>query len=249
MKNIVKICIVFAMILVMAAPTFAAEFVPSIGEKPSPDLEIMGEDEKGPWYGEIVDEDGKVVLKLYEGEIIVTPIADIDDADIPQAAKDLLKEVYADLMDGTTSLEDVEGLIEKLQEALGDEAVAGDITIRDLFDVTVTNPKALGLLEDGYKLKVTFDVTMDADEFLGVIAFAEEWGLVYDYVINDDGTVTVILNQAGPVAFLSAARDMFADGDNIPPTGDTTNVALWAGVGLMAAGLLVLLMRRRNSEN
>lgn len=247
MKNIVKICITLMMILVMAVPTFAADFVPSISEKPGLDLEIMGEDENGPWYGEIIDKDGNVVMKLYEGDIIVTPIANIDEADIPQEAKDLLKKVYQDLLDGNASLADVEGLLEELQKALGDEAGIDDIVIKDLFDVTVINPEALELLADGYKLRLTFDLGLSMGEFLAVMDYAQKWNLVYDYVVNEDGTVTVILNQTGPVGFLTAAINQYVDGENIPETGDTTNVALWAGVGVLAAGLFALAMRRRTN--
>lgn len=248
MRKFLSICITFMMVLALAAPAFATEFVPSISMKPPLDLDIMGEENNEPWYGEIVDENGEVIQKLYEDDIIVTPLAEIDDADIPQDAKELLKEVYEDLMDGTTSLEDVEGLMEKVKEALGEEAVADDLVIRDLFDVTVVDPDAIELLAEGNRLRVTFDTDFDPEDFLAVMTYDDGWKLAYDYVINEDGTVTVILEKDGPVAFLTTAREMYADGEDIPATGDTTNIALWAGAGVAAAALLVLLMRRRRNE-
>lgn len=238
MRNIVKICITLLMILVMAVPTFAADFVPSIGEKPSPEIE----------KGEIVDGDGNKVEDLSGGDIIITPIGGVDDADIPQSAKDKLKESYDKLLKG--DLGEIEGLIDKLKEALGDEADADDLTIRDLFDVTVTDPDILEIIKDGGKLKVTFNVNMDADEFLAVLVYVDgKWVLASNYIINADGTVTVFMDQPGPVAFLTAARDMYADGQNIPATGDAANLALWAGVGVIAAALLLLKRRHQREEN
>lgn len=238
MRNIVKICITLLMILVMAVPTFAADFVPSIGEKPSPEIE----------KGEIVDGDGNKVEDLSGGDIIITPIGGVDDADIPQSAKDKLKESYDELLNG--DLSDIEGLIDKLKEALGDEADADDLTIRDLFDVTVTDPDILEIIKDGGKLKVTFNVNMDADEFLAVLVYVDgKWVLASNYIINADGTVTVFMDQLGPVAFLTAARDMYADGQNIPATGDAANLTLWAGAGVVAAALLLLKRRHQREEN
>lgn len=238
MRNIVKICITLLMILVMAVPTFAADFVPSIGEKPSPEFE----------KGEIVDGDGNKIEDLSDGDIIITPIGGVDDADIPQSAKDKLKESYDELLNG--DLGEIEGLIDKLKEALGDEADADDLTIRDLFDVTVTDPDILEILKDGGKLKVTFNVNIDSDEFLAVLVYVDgKWVLASNYIINADGTVTVFMDQPGPVAFLTAARDMYADGQNIPATGDAANVALWAGVGVVAAALLLLKRRHQREEN
>ncbi len=240
MKNIVRMCMAMMLVLAMVVPTFAAEFVKSIEVKPTPII----------INAEIVDEDGNVILELEEGDIIITPLADIDDADIPQEAKDLLKEVYEDLMDGTVTLDEVEGLLEQLKEFLGEEATIDDITIRDLFDVTIINPEALGLMEDGYMLKVTFDLGVDQDEFLAVMAYGEKWDLVYDVQVNADGTVTVIFNHISPIAFLTAGQNMFADGEDIPATGDTTNVALYAGMGVVALGALagLIVMRRRQGE-
>lgn len=238
MKNIVKICITFMMILVMTVPTFAADFVPSIGEKPSPEIE----------KGEIVDGDGNKIEDLFGGDIIITPIGGIDDADIPQDAKDKLEESYKELLN--SGLGAIEGLVDKLKDALGDEADADDLTIRDLFDVTVTDPDILEIIKDGGKLKVTFNVNMDADEFLAVLVYVDgEWVLASNYIINADGTVTVVLDQLGPVAFLTAARDMYADGQNIPSTGDAANGVLWAGAGVAAAALLLLMRRHQREEN
>lgn len=226
------------MILVMTVPTFAADFVPSIGEKPSPEIE----------KGEIVDGDGNKIEDLFGGDIIITPIGGVDDADIPQDAKDKLEESYKELLN--SGLGAIEGLVDKLKDALGDEADADDLTIRDLFDVTVTDPDILEIIKDGGKLKVTFNVNMDADEFLAVLVYVDgEWVLASNYIINADGTVTVVLDQLGPVAFLTAARDMYADGQNIPSTGDATNVALWAGAGVAAAALLLLMRRHQREEN
>jgi LPXTG-motif cell wall-anchored protein len=38
------------------------------------------------------------------------------------------------------------------------------------------------------------------------------------------------------------------NGQNVPATGDDTNVLLWAGLGVAAAAGLVILMKRRHSE-
>ena len=240
MKNLVRICMAMLLVLSLVVPTFATEFVKSIEEKPEPIVVIA----------EIVDEDGNVIMELGDGDIIITPLAEIDDADIPEEAKELLKEIYEGLMDETIDLDDVEGLLEKLQEYLGEEAGTDDITIRDLFDVTIINEDALKLIEEGYKVRIVFDLGLEGDEFLAVLEYLEQLELAYDVEVNADGTVTVILNGPGPVVFLTAGQHMFADGENIPATGDTTNIMLWAGLGVTAMATLaaLLVLRRRQSE-
>ncbi|MBR3756779.1 MAG: LPXTG cell wall anchor domain-containing protein [Firmicutes bacterium] len=48
----------------------------------------------------------------------------------------------------------------------------------------------------------------------------------------------------------SDSQDDAIDGENVPATGDDTNVVLWAGLGVVAvAGLVIVLKGRHSEEN
>ena len=216
MKRVVVWTVVLTLLVCLASPVFAAEFVPSITDKGSPDIVPEGGN-----VGQIIDPEGNIIDSIPEGDLVVTPVSKVDTSDdIPEDARDLLKDLYDGLVNGKTELPYPSGIN------------AADMVIRDLFDVSIKGDYDL----DDNGLKITFDLGVNGKtEIFGFIYMNGEWIALQNLVNNGDGTVTVVLPGEGPVAFSVAA-----DANTTPdPTGDPTNITLW--VVLMAVSAVALI--------
>ena len=274
MKKIIRVLLVVMLVMSMVTPAFAVEdFVGSIPGRPDTGLCQMGTDEEGePYFGIVTDEKGNTTHYIYKGQIIATPYAKIDaSAVLPQSTKDLMHKVHGELEDGTVKLSDVPGLADRVKDKLGaDVDVDSTIVVYDLYDVAVINPEALGI-GAGSTLTIKFNLSIDTDRFLDVMAYnGTGWDLV-PYFSNDGQTVTVTFNHLCPVAFLVDVADDGGDnegtvggdedqdkddegtGEDVdqPETGDDRNPLLWGGICAAAAlgvVLLVFLSKRDKEE-
>lgn len=215
MKRVVVWTVMLTLLICLASPVFAAEFVPSITDKGSPDVIPEGGN-----VGQIIDPEGNIVDHIPEGGLIITPVSKADDADIPEDVKDLLKDLYEDLVNGDSKLPYPSGIN------------SADMVIRDLFDVSVKGDYDL----NGSELKLIFDVGVNGKtEIFGFIFMDGQWIALQNLVNNGDGTVTVVLPGEGQVAFAVAA-----DATTTPdPTGDPANITLW--IVLMAVSAVALI--------
>ena len=174
------------------------------------------------------------VKDVYAEHIVVTPVADAETStEIPQESKDQLIRVYNELNEGIMVLP-----YEKIDPSLK----PSDMVIRDLFDVTIIDNECKEiLLQENMTIKVTFDlgVALDADVYCMVFV-NDEWIPAVSTTNNGDGTVTVVLDNTGPISFSVKTADA-------PPaqTGDTVgaNLPIWIGVmGIAAVALIVVLV-------
>jgi len=215
MKKFISVVAVVILCLSMVCPAFAAadDFVPSAGNKPTPETTEH----------KIVGPDGKDKADVKDECLDLTPLADGDEK---------LKKLYEDLLAGGT---------EDLFEKLGvdpDKAV-----IRDLFDLDLLCDDLKDMLDNGDDLKVVFDLDLGPNDKLYVGSYIDnEWVPAKSVVNNGDGTVTVIFDHVGPVAFVVEGKAGTAP---IIPTGDTANVVLWVGIMVIAAVALVILVVSR----
>ena len=268
MKKIIRVLLVVMLVMSMVTPAFATEgFMGSISEKPGNIIHMGTTNENEPYYGIIKDEDGNITHYLVEGQIIVTPYAKIDESKVlPQSTKDLMHKVYGELKDGTVKLSDVPGLADAVKDKLGEDVnVDESIVVYDLYDVTVINPEALGL-GSGSTLTITFNLSIDTDRFLQVMAYnGSGWNLVP--FTNNGQTITVTLAGPGPVAFLTdVATDGPVDdegttdegttdegkpegeGSDTPETGDDSNPFLWGAILVAAAAGIIILFKKNKEE-
>ena len=219
MRRFVSFMAVVLVCLCMAAPAMAAKdsFVPSIGYKGGPDI----------IDAEINDED---VLEC----LVVTSVQEAENrsTEIAQEDRDLLLKVYDQLVDGSMKLP-MEG---------------DDYVIRELVDVSFSVPcdeedsHKEQLAEEGTKLDVTFDLGVEPDEYVTVMAFVDgKWvGVPTDN--NGDGTVDCEFEDICPVVFCVQ--------DAAPPaqTGDIAGqqLILWIVLMVVSFVAVVVLVVRRN---
>lgn len=213
------ICLVTALLLCLsvACPVFASEdFVPSITYKDEPEIE---------WPVKIIDGDGEVIDEIDEEHLVITPISDAEaDPDIPEDSREELLEVYEALTEGDMVLP-------------GDE----DLVIRDLFDISwiCDDGHEEKLDEEGVCIEAVLDIGVDPNEDVVVMVYIDgEWVPAEDVIVNDDGTITVILENICPVVI--AVPEKIYD---VPAqTGDTSGIALWSVLMAISAGALVALL-------
>lgn len=156
-----------------------------------------------------------------DGDIIITNIKDINDAD-PRVDRDNFQGAVDELK-GADDLTD-----------LNDDIKDGS-KVRDIFDVTYIN-------EEGER-DITFDVNYTDDNYQVIIRTPDGWKVVPS-VRNSDGSVTVRLSGNTIVAFLYVPAQT---GPVTPPTGDGIAAIVACLVIVGVAGSAVLL-RRKNLE-
>ena len=195
-------------------------FTPSVTGKPDPKLvevEVEGEtgvavitDENGEVLDVITDLNTVVVTSLFER--VYNP--DVVTYEHLQAAYDMICEV-ADL--GALADETEEGtLADEMADYLaGTGLTSADMTVSDLFKVTVYGSQAQFGGETGKRIEVTLDRTFRQDEIVMVLCAVdtEHWTVLDDaYVtINEDGTLTLSLESQGVFALLVESLDANVD--------------------------------------
>ena len=177
MKKITAIFMTAIMMIVMAMPAFATDFVDSVTGQPAPGVEDVT----------VVDKDNNVIDNKGDSGIRITPISEKDT--LPDDDKEALEDVFEGLTDGTMDIP------QEVEDAFGDDAV-----VKDLFDVTPDDEVAKEL-ENGNKVKFKLDVDVDPDEDVMVAAWVDgEWVMADEVVNNGDGTITVTMSKLCPVA-------------------------------------------------
>ena len=217
------ICLLVALLvcvgLTMSAMAVENDFVPSVTYKDGPEVRSAVMD------GEDVS-DCIVVTTLEQGEDKSTDITDED--------RDLLKEVYEDLRDGTATL--------PMEE---------DYVIRDLVDVSFKfagcrnnedhADKEAKLEEEGVTLMLTFALGIRAHEEIAVFAFIDgQWVRIENVKNNGDGTLTCEFEKLCPVAFVVESKE----GSDVPTTGDIAGGTLAGAIAIMclsAMGIVALV--------
>lgn len=218
MKNLMRALMVMILVLAMVTPSFAANtgFVGSISDKPATGLLPIGTDEHGLVYGIIYDPNGKQVACLHEGDIIATPLANIDNMGdiLSQDTIKLMWKVYRDMQAGKTDLADIEDLQDRVWDELGKHIDANDLVLRELIDVTILNGEYLNLVQkDGYTLKIKFNLQLDVKAFLEIMSYVENHWELAESIENTGDGIVVVLEHLCPVAFL-VEEDGADDSDN-----------------------------------
>ena len=104
MKRVVTCICILAMLLSLCVPAFA-DFTPSVSNKPAPEIVPTPGEGGKPAIGIIRDENNKIIGYVYEDCIVITPVSKVDESkDIPEDAKQLLKDIYNKLTSGEMTL-------------------------------------------------------------------------------------------------------------------------------------------------
>ena len=235
MRRIVTLLLVLVLCISLACPVFADEFVPSISDKNAPEI-VPGKDPDGkPTIGRIL-KDGEVIDYIYEGCLVVTPVSQAKTSTlIPDAAEELLLDVYAKLNSGAMQLP-----YEKISSKLDPKKMV----IRDLFDASwlcEEHPEMVA--PAGVTVELTFDLGVGKNTDVYVMTYKNNaWKPIVSVENNGDGTVTCVFEDFCPIAFA------VQQGSSTPPsqTGDTADLTLWiALLAVSALGLVAVVVFRR----
>lgn len=222
MKKLIAVLIAIAVCCACVLPVAAEEFVPSISYKDHPD--IVGDPEIKDDAQEDVD---NVTL-------IVTPVADA--LDVPEGDRDeaetTLIDVYEQLKDGDMKL--------PVPDAEDDDKY---YVVRDLFDISVVDDEGNDV--DVSTVKVTFDLGLKEGAEVVVMVYDGEWKIVDGVVYNNNGSVTVVFDTLGPVAFCIENEGSSTTGDKM-----AQELGIWVTMmAVSACAIIVLIATRRRERN
>ena len=189
MKRILNLLMVVCLLVSMAIPAAATEFVPSISIKGAPELVPVGEEDGELVYGYVLDKDGNVIYTVREGDILITPISEVDTSEyISEAAAQLLKDTYAELLKNPDTFK-------------------GKV-VRELVDISISSRLAAALEGEGTTLELKFDIGIDGDMPVWIQALIDgQWNEIVKTENNGDGTVNGTFEAFCPVVFLVPGTD------------------------------------------
>ena len=244
MKKKLATLVASLLILAMAMPAYAANFVPSIEQKDGPEV-IPQENSNGDVVDFIVldDDDNEVTDFNYSDyELVVTGYGEKDDAD--EVIKDALEDAYEDVKDATPVSELSDTIKDAVEEALANEeslsgVTADDLVISDLFDVSLkdqdgnyTTFDEAGVTKAKVQLQVG-DAAIDVVLFKG----ADGKWVVLDATLQD-GIMTVILPEEGVLAFLEVSEDVNPEPGPSPTPTPSPKTGYESATGIIVATAL-----------
>lgn len=231
MKRFFAIITVVMMCISLAVPALAAqEFMPSVTNKPAPEIVPVTDGDGNPHLGIIRDKEGKVIGYVDEECLIITPVSEVDTStEIPEASKTVLKDVYGKLTSGEMTIP-----YEKHSSKLD----SSKMVIRDLFDATLVCEECPDLLEpEGVTLELIFDLNVEPGVNVYAMTYKNnEWNPIVKTVNNGDGTVTCVFEKLCPVEFS-------IDTANTPniSTGDSAFTSVWGIIAIVSLLAIVAL--------
>ena len=234
------ICLLLALVLcaVLVSPAFAVDFVPSITYKPTPDvhnatLVIPRPADATVPEGDPVEETEQ---EHVGGCIVVTSIIQAEEktTDIAQEDRDLLLDVYDQLVKGEMTLPMPEDYI--VRELL-------DISWEELGCIQDGHPHEDELQKEGVVVKIHFDLDIKPEDELKIYAYHDgKWDEVQILELTEDGNAVCLFEHFCPVAFCVKNEK------NTDPTGDLSaeNLLLWiVMLSVSTAAVVVMSVNRR----
>ena len=204
MKKVVSLIVAVVLCMMLAVPAFATtvDFVPSITAKPAPGL-------NGAPCIEVKDEEDKVVYVAPIEDLVITPVSEVQKENgnyqIPEEIAQQLRDLYAQMKEPTFNVLAEVPELQAYLESLGLGAVAAEnMVVTSLFDITVLTEELAEYLEvEGNTIELTFEVDIPDDHTAVVLIYLDgKWQVVADVTVNEDGTVTCVFDEAGPVSIL-----------------------------------------------
>lgn len=223
MKKLIAMLIALAVCCAMVLPVAAEEFVPSISYKDHPEIVDT------PVIKDEAQEEVKDV------EVVITPVAGaLDKPEEEQNPVDKnLINIYEKLESGDM----------KLPVTSNEDKI---FVIRDLFDISVVDNNG-NKVDDVATVEVTFDLGLEKDKEVVIMVYEnDEWHVVEDVTHNVNGSVTIVFDKLGPVAFC-----VEEDAHVVPPTNDkmTQEVITWSILMIASAcAAVVMLISRRKAR-
>ena len=221
MKRMFAIITVALMCVSLMVPAMAAqEFMPSVTNKPAPEVMLA----------RILDKDGSVIEEVGNECLIITPVSEVETStEIPEASRVVLRDVYQKLTDGSMTIP-----YEKHNAGLD----PSKMVIRDLFDATFVCTECPEMLEpEGVVLEIVFDLNVAPGVNVYAMTYKnDQWDPIVSCVNNGDGTVTATFEKLCPVEFS-------INTDTTPPsgTGDVNPFSVWGVIAIVSLAAIVIL--------
>jgi hypothetical protein len=205
----------------LMVPAMAAqEFMPSVTNKPAPEVMVA----------RILDKDGSVIEEVGNECLIITPVSEVETStEIPEASRVVLRDVYQKLTDGSMTIP---------YEKHNDNLDPSKMVIRDLFDATFVCTECPERLEpEGVVLEIVFDLNVAPGVNVYAMTYKnDQWDPIVSCVNNGDGTVTATFEKLCPVEFS-------INTDTTPPsgTGDVNPFSVWGVIAIVSLAAIVIL--------
>jgi len=216
MKNLnlkkLKIVVILALVFAMALPiaVYADNFVPSVEAKMAPELVTQKGSNGQDVAAVIIDKDGNIVYDVGSLELIITPLADADEAPLVEI-RDSLKEAYIEMQSANNLGElsvDMWTALERYQEKTDSvyykETTMDDLVVSDLFDATLVGNGVEILHIEGYSVRICLRTNITPDEMFFVLHMREpeKWEVVENATVDEDGILTFVLDSLPPIAII-----------------------------------------------
>ena len=191
MKKMIHALSIVLIVAMLSVTVFADSYVPSIEQKSA--MRVYS-------VSATLADGTKQELKT--ADIVVTALADGEK--LAKVDQELLDKAYDSVLDAGS----LEKAAPKLAQMLKDAKLnVDDFVVRDLIYVQFLNE---ALKQDGVKVTVRFDLKVEKDAQVLAMRYVPaekdtyEWAPIAleDVTVNKDGTVDVVLDGEGPVAFL-----------------------------------------------
>lgn len=253
-KKLSSLLLAGILALSMSVPALAAEFTPSVESKAAPEVVTQTDSSGNECAAIIYDADGKELVSVPTGDLIVTPVSVTDEAS--DETKEVLEAAYEQLK-SVSSLAELSSDLESIIKEVSTDLTLDDLVVRDLFDVTVTGTYAEYLSQDGSSISIRFKLSADAESLAAVLHNLE--GTTWETVSNDritrntDYTADVVFYSLSPVAFLFDAGKLSVDPNapDSPQTGEPVSYVTWFAVGgvIILAAAAGVFAKKRSSRN
>lgn len=222
MRKTLHMVLALVLCAALICPALASEFVPSISEKPAPEIGTAtgGTEDLTPC-------------------IVITTITEADEksTDIHQESRDELLEVYEALASGTMKLP-LEGdyVIRELV----------DVSFRATDCIEAGDKHDEWLEEENTSIEIVFKLQLAPETELIVMKYDDGAWETVPTTHNSDGTLTCIFDDFCPVAFCVPVEET----QDPVHTGDTIGreLVLWVVLMVLSAVMIVVLLTRRRKE-
>lgn len=253
MKKMISIIMALMIIMLAVVPAAAASdsFVPSIEAKNGPQT-VTQTDSKGENAAAIIyDKDGHEIIAVPEDALIITPIADLNNAS--DAIKEALKHAQEQITNAG-NLSDLTSEVESYLKKNYPDISLEDLAVSQLFDIRLNDEYSKYLTNGAY-----FRVKLDLGESFIFFLMSQDkaWSLGKDYAV-DGNSLTLDLTGPTQIALVKSnySSSLPEDKNNTettsPQTGNYTNILLITLGVLFVAGaalLVVMLVRSKSKPN
>lgn len=232
-----------------SATALAADFTPSVENKGAPTVTMTADQSGQQVAAVILDADGNEVIGVPTGDLIVTPIAQAQNAS--SDIRDKLESAYSQIQ-GSGSLDELASELISTVESFSGTVGVEDLVVRDLFDISVYGTYADYLAEKGNTITITFALGLNPDDFLAVLHnySGTQWEVIPDERVerHPNGNVSVTFDSLSPVAFVveQSAVTIDPNGPDSPQTGEPDRYGwLFGAVALTGAAAVCLVKARK----